>query len=207
MIIKRIILAFFALLLSGGLIISIPVLNFIIHGGFGEKKEPTIVAEVSIKKVALKKQLKPPRKKLRRPVRNRPSRTRLQTGPRFAMDLSVTGIEGVGVEMELVNRARGQGEEEGDVDERPNPDFPPPFRLPAEIRDEETDAYTLLSFCVDERGKAFDIHVMEERPAGMGMAQAGKDALRQTKFSPAQKAGKPVAFCGLEQPFEVKFDD
>lgn len=37
--------------------------------------------------------------------------------------------------------------------------------------------------------------------------QAGKDALSRMTFEPAEKAGKAVPFCGMEQPFEVKFHD
>ena len=47
----------------------------------------------------------------------------------------------------------------------------------------------------------------EESPAGSGLAQAGKDAIARMTFAPAEKDGKAVAFCGMEQPFEVKFRD
>jgi protein TonB len=115
--------------------------------------------------------------------------------------------EGVEVELDLINKSRGQGMEAGDVDEKPSPNFPPPFHLPREIKKTEINARTTLSFCVDETGRVFDIQVVEENPPGMGMAQAGRNALQQTVFQPATKEERPVAFCGLEQPFEVKFDD
>ena len=74
-----------------------------------------------------------------------------------------------------------------------------------EIKAAEKDAYLVLSFCVDPSGHAYEVRVVEERPPGLGLADAGRDALRQTVFSPARKGGLAVAFCGLEQPFEVRF--
>ena len=52
-----------------------------------------------------------------------------------------------------------------------------------------------------------DIKVLEEAPAGSGLAAAGREALSRMTFAPAEKAGKAVPFCGMEQPFEVKFRD
>ena len=53
----------------------------------------------------------------------------------------------------------------------------------------------------------YDIRIVEETPAGSGLAEAGKDALKRMNFEPAEKDGKSVPFCGMEQPFEVKFRD
>ena len=39
------------------------------------------------------------------------------------------------------------------------------------------------------------------------VAAAGREALGRMSFVPAEKDGKAVAFCGMEQPFEVKFRD
>jgi len=83
----------------------------------------------------------------------------------------------------------------------------PNFQVPPQIRDREIDAMLRLSFCVDVGGRAYDIKVIEESPAGSGLAQAGKDAIARMTFAPAEKDGKAVAFCGMEQPFEVKFRD
>ena len=151
--------------------------------------------------------MKKPRKKLKKPVRKKPSRTRLKTGPRFAMDLSVTDAGGVEVELDLMYKGRAQAGGNGDVDEKPSPDFPPPFQLPPEVREAEINAYVVLSFCVDAAGRPFEIQIVKERPTGKGMARAGRKALGKTTFRPALKDGMPVPFCGLEQPFEVKFDD
>lgn len=205
-IIQKIILSIIALALSAALIVSIPMLNFIIHGPSKKNKEK-IIQDITIKKTLIKKARPKPKRKIRKPTRKRPSRTRLKTGPRFAMDLSVAGGEGVEVEMALVNKSRGQGGESGDVDERPSPENTPPFSLPPQVRDSEINALTIIAFCVDESGRAFDMQIAEETPAGLGMGAAGKEALRQTRFKPAVKDGMPVSFCGLEQPFEVKFDD
>jgi hypothetical protein len=204
--INKLILAVFSLLLSGLLILSIPLLNYAQYGG-SKKKEQQKFSKVSIKKINLAKQLKKPRKKLKRPRRKRPSRTRLKSGPRFAMDLSVAGAAGVEVELDMLNKTRGQGVDKGDVDEKPFPNFPPPFRTPKVITDAAIPAYTAISFCVDETGHAFNIQTVEEDPPGMGMAKAGHDAIRKTIFQPAKKDGKAVPFCELEQPFEVTLYD
>ena len=97
--------------------------------------------------------------------------------------------------------------EKGDVDKRPESRTMPDFQVPAQIRDREVDATLRLSFCVDVGGRAYDIRVVEESPAGSGLAAAGREALGRMTFAPAEKGGKAVAFCGMEQPFEVKFKD
>ena len=81
------------------------------------------------------------------------------------------------------------------------------FQVPPKIRDNEIDATLRLGFCVDAGGHVYDIKVLEESPAGSGLAAAGREALSRMTFTPAEKAGKAVPFCGMEQPFEVKFRD
>ena len=71
----------------------------------------------------------------------------------------------------------------------------------------ERDAVLRLAFCVDERGDVFNVQVVEESPRGCGLAQAGIQALSALRFSPARKQGRAVPFCGMEQPFEVRFRD
>jgi protein TonB len=197
-----------ALLLSCLLTVLFPLLNQALKGGHGPQR-PRIVAQVSVKQAEAARRDPTPRRKLKQPVRARPMQTQAKAGPRFAMDLSVGGLEGAAVPMDIVNRPGGGGGqaqgESGDVDEKPSPTAPPPFRLPTEIKAAEKDAYLVLSFCVDPSGRAYDVRVMEEKPAGLGLADAGREALRQTVFSPAKKDGLAVAFCGLEQPFEVRF--
>ena len=65
----------------------------------------------------------------------------------------------------------------------------------------------VVSITIDDEFVVHDIKVIEESPAGSGLAQAGKDAIARMTFAPAEKDGKAVAFCGMEQPFEVKFRD
>jgi protein TonB len=125
------------------------------------------------------------------------------------MDLAVGGLEGAAVPVDIVNKPSGgggqAGGESGDVDEKPAPTAPPPFRMPDGVKSAEKDAYLVLSFCVDQAGRPYEVRVVEEKPQGLGMAQAAREALRQTAFTPARKGGLPVSFCGLELPFEVKF--
>jgi protein TonB len=202
-------IALVALVLSAAVTVAIPLLNHLLNGELGGKKGPRIVAEVSLKQMESAKQAEQPRRKLKEPMRAKPVQASVKSGPRFAMDLAVGGLEGAAVPVDIVNRPSGgggaAGGESGDVDEKPVPTMPPPFRLPAEIKAAEKDAYLVLSFCVDPSGHPYDVRVAEERPQGLGLAQAGREALRQTLFTPAKKGGLAVSFCGLEQPFEVKF--
>ncbi|MDB5103006.1 MAG: hypothetical protein JWP91_695 [Fibrobacteres bacterium] len=198
-----------ALVLSAGVTVLIPVLNHLMNSGGHGKAAPRIVAQVGLKQLESARQAEQPKRKLKQPTRAKPMQTNMKAGPRFAMDLAVGGLEGAAAPMDIVNRPGGGGGEaageSGDVDEKPVPTMPPPFRLPSEIKAAEKDAYLVLSFCVDPSGRPYDVRVAEEKPQGLGLADAGREALRQTVFTPAKKAGLPVAFCGLEQPFEVKF--
>lgn len=202
-------IALVALLASAAITVAIPLLNHLMTREAGGKGRPRIVAQVGLKTMDAARPAEQPRRKLKQPARAKPMQASVKAGPRFAMDLGVGGIGGAAVPVDIVNRPSGgggaAGGEGGDVDEKPQPTMPPPFRVPAEVKSSERDAYLVLSFCVDASGRPYDIQVVEEKPAGQGMGQAGREALRQTSFSPARKAGLPVAFCGLEQPFEVKF--
>lgn len=206
---RNIAIGLVALALSAAVTVLIPVLNHWINSETGGKKEPRIVAQVALKQLESARQAEQPRRKLKQPTRAKPMQTNVKAGPRFAMDLSVGGLEGASVPVDIVNRPSGGGGEAqagtGDVDEKPVPNMPPPFRLPPEVKSAEKDAYAVLSFCVDPGGKAYDVRVAEEKPQGLGMGAAAREALRQVVFTPAKKGGLPVAFCGLEQPFEVKF--
>lgn len=190
--------------------IVLPVLNELLHGGGGRDEAPRVVAEVNVVRT-----VEPPPPEVRpqrtvqQPARARPAPSNLQAGPRFAMDLGVMGGAGGAVApMELVNRRSGAGgTSESGVDERPSPSSPPPFRMPPEVRRREQDASLLLSFCVDASGRPYDIRVAQELPPGLGMAAAGMEALRQTRFNPARRGGAAVPFCGLELPFEVRFSN
>lgn len=208
-VIRKLFIGLVALVLSMAVTVVIPLLNQMLRGEGDGGGKPRIVAQVSMKTLESARQTEPPRRKLKEPAHTKPVQASAKAGPRFAMDLSVGGVSGAAVPVDIVNRPSGGGGaaqgESGDVDEKPAPTMAPPFRFPPEVKVAEKDAYLVLSFCVDQRGKAYDIRVTEEKPAGLGMAQAGREALQQTPFSPAKKGGVPVAFCGLEQPFEVKF--
>lgn len=202
-------IAVVALFLSTLLTVILPVLTYLISDPESAGKKPRIVAEVSMKTLDAPRPSEQPRRQLKQPQRAKPMQASVKAGPRFAMDLGVGGLGGVSVPVDIVNRPSGGGGaaagEGGDVDEKPSPNSPPPFRVPAEVKNAEKDAFLVLSFCVDPSGRPYDVRVVEEKPAGLGMAQAGREALRQTTFAPARKTGLAVAFCGLEQPFEVKF--
>lgn len=208
-ILRNIGIAIVALLLSLALTVAFPLLTHLMSGSHAGTGKPRVVAQVGLKRLDAARPAEQARRKLKQPTRAKPMQTNVKAGPRFAMDLGVGGLEGAAVSVDIINRPSGGGGEvasdDGDVDERPNPNSPPPFRVPPEVKSTERDAYAVLSFCVDPSGRPYDIRVVEEKPAGLGMGQAGREALRQTTFTPARKAGAPLAFCGLEQPFEVKF--
>lgn len=190
--------------------VALPLINYWVKHEPEQKDKPRVVAQVSVARAETPPPQKKVERKIKQPERAKPMQTQVKAGPRFAMDLSVGGIGGVAVAPNLINRPSGGGggtgnaEDQG-VDERPSPSFPPPFRLPDAIREREVDARVVLSFCVDAGGRPYDLRVMEEEPAGAGLAQAARQAVQQTQFAPAKKKGLAVAFCGLEQPFEVRF--
>ena len=208
-ILRNLFIVLVSLAVSLAVTVAIPLLNHIIRGDGPGKGKPRIVAQVSMKTLESARQTEQPRRKLKEPMRAKPMQASVKAGPRFAMDLGVGGLEGVAVPVDIVNRPSGGGGqaqgESGDVDEKPTPTMPPPFRVPSEVKAAEKDAYLVLSFCVDPTVRPYDVRVAEEKPAGLGLAQAGREALRQTTFTPAKKGGQSVGFCGLEQPFEVKF--
>lgn len=200
-----------SLFLSAAVTVLIPLVNHALNGPGSGKAKPRIVAQVEMKKLDAPKPAEQPHRKLKQPARAKPMQAPVKAGPRFAMDLDVGGLTGASVPLDIVNRPSGGGGEgggeSGDVDEKPQPRASPNFRMPDAVRSAEKDAYLVLGFCVDPAGRPYDIRVAEEKPTGLGMAQAGREALRQTSFTPARKGGLPVSFCGLEQPFEVRFSN
>jgi len=205
--IKEIGLILLAMLISAALITSIPILDILIHGK-AFKSEVKKKTEVKIAKVTQAKQEQKKARKLRKPKRSKPKSRSLKSGPRFALDLGVAGMGGVNVPSNLVNVKSGQGGgESGDVDNRPENNCPPNFELPQALREAEENAKVVIAFCVSETGKVYDMRVVEESPSGRGLAQAAQQAVVSSCFEPATKDGKALSFCGMEQPFEVRWND
>ena len=207
--IKRFSLLLAAVLASALLVFSVTMANLFLTGKvFHEKKY--VKTEVAIKKVDEVEKKVEKKKPSRKPNRQKSNSRSPKAGPRFAMNLgAASGSAGAAISEELVADFRGGAlsVEKGDVDKKPESRAMPNFQVPPQIRDREIDAMLRLSFCVDVSGRAYDIKVLEESPAGSGLAQAGREALGRMTFTPAEKAGKAVPFCGMEQPFEVKFRD
>jgi len=209
---RHIVIGVFAAIIAFAAMIALPTVNWLIDGGFKVNNTPRIVARVEMKAVDLIQPRETKKREARKPTRARPTQTNLKAGPRFAMDLGVAGEGGAAAPPDIVNKRSGgggaqKGSDDGDVDQRPSPSAPPPFRVPDGIKSAEKDALLRMSFCVDTQGRPYEIRIVEEKPQGLGMAQAGREALQQTTFQPARKGGLPVAFCGLEQPFEVRFSN
>ena len=208
-IVKRFTILVAAVLASAALVFSVTMANLFLSGKvFHEKKYAK--TEVSVKKVEEVEKKVEKKKPARKPNRQKSNSRSPKAGPRLAMNLgAASGSAGAAINEELVADFRGGAlsTEKGDVDKKPESRAMPNFQVPAKIRDNEIDAMLRLSFCVDVSGKAYDIKIIEETPAGSGLAQAGKDALGRMTFAPAEKGGKAVPFCGMEQPFEVKFRD
>lgn len=206
---KRFTILLAAILVSMVLVFSVTMANLFLNGKiFHERK--FVKTEVAIKKIEEVEKKIEKKHTARKPNRQKSNSRSPKAGPRFAMNLgAVTGSNGAAISDELVADFRGNAMStgKGDVDKRPENRSMPNFEVPSKIRDREIDAMLRLSFCVDVGGRAYDIKVIEESPAGSGLAQAGKDAVARMTFAPAEKDGKAVAFCGMEQPFEVKFRD
>ncbi len=204
---KKIGLIAVALLLSAALLISIPLLNVLLKGAsFGNAEKNK--TEVSVKKIEKKKKNPIKKKPRRRPKRSKSRQRNVKSGPRFAMDLGIAGLDGVSLPQNLINKSRGSGEAvQGDVDDSPELQGGLNFNLPSQIKDAELNASLVLMFCVDVTGTPYEIRVMKESPTGLGLADAGRQALQNSTFSPAIIEGEPVAFCGMEQPIEIRFKD
>lgn len=208
-IIKRFTVLLAAVLSSLLLVFSVTLANMFLTGKIFHEKKYT-KTEVAVKKVEEMEKKVEKKKPARKPERQKTMSRTPKAGPRLAMNLGVaSGTAGAAINEELVADFRGGSlsSEKGDVDKRPESRTMPDFQVPAQIRDREVDATLRLSFCVDVGGRAYDIRVVEESPAGSGLAAAGREALGRMTFAPAEKGGKAVAFCGMEQPFEVKFKD
>lgn len=206
---KRFTLLIVAVLSSLLLVFSVTLANMFITGKvFHEKK--FVKTEVAVKKVEELEKKVEKKKPARKPQRQKSNSRSPKAGPRMAMNLGTASHGGgAAISEELVADFRGGAlsSENGEVDKKPNSRALPNFQVPPQIRDKEIDATLRLSFCVDANGRVYDIKVIEESPVGTGLAQAGKDALSRMTFEPAEKKGKAVPFCGMEQPFEVKFHD
>jgi len=207
--VKRLGLLLAAVVVSMVLVFSVTLANLFLNGKiFHERKY--VKTEVAVKKIEEVEKKIEKKRTARKPNRQKSNSRSPKAGPRFAMNLGVaSGTEGAAINEELVADFRGgaMSSENGDVDKKPESRSMPNFEVPPQIRDREVDAVLRLSFCVDVGGRAYDIRVVEESPTGSGLAQAGKDAVARMTFAPAEKDGKAVAFCGMEQPFEVKFRD
>ena len=207
--VKRFVILLAAILASCALVFSVTMANLFLTGKvFHEKKYNK--TEIAVKKVEETEKKVEKKKPARKPNRQKSNSRSPKAGPRLAMNLGVaSGSAGATINEELVADFRGGAlsTEKGDVDKKPESHAYPNFQVPAKIRDNEIDAMLRLSFCVDAGGRVYDIKVIEESPAGSGLAQAGREALGRMKFAPAEKGGKAVPFCGMEQPFEVKFRD
>ena len=159
-----------------------------------------------VKRITMTPEQKKREKIDRRPRKRLSPQMATKAGPRFAMSLDAQGVDGVGIELDMVSAKNASaGSDDDGVDKRPEPGSPFSVTLPESLRKSETNASVRLQFCVDVAGRPYDIRAVDETPAGCGLAQAGKDALLRTTFSPALRGGKAVPFCGMEQPVEVKF--
>jgi len=204
--IRKLIIFVVAALTSAFLVFSIPVLNMLIKGNFRTERT---YAKTEVKTINPEKPPEPPKPKeaTRKPSRQTMNSRTPKSGPRFAMNLDVVGGGGGAfVPNELVAMQSGGGNtNSGGVDEKPTIKSSPKFNAPQAIREGEINATLRISFCVNANGKPYDIRIIEETPAGKGLANSGRDAIMGIQFAPAKKGGASVPFCGMEQAFEVKF--
>lgn len=202
---KKCIYALVSLLLSAGLILSIPTITILVKNGFSAPKEKNLrITEV--KRITMTPQKKEKEKTQRTPRKRLSPQMSTKSGPRFAMSLDAQGINGVGIELDMVAAQNtSAGSDDDGVDKRPELVGALDLTLPDALKNSETNASVRLQFCVDVAGRAYDIRAVDEVPSGKGLAQAGKEALLKVTFSPAMRRGQAVPFCGMEQPIEIKF--
>lgn len=194
-----------AMLLSAGLIISIPSLSILIGRTFTSGRNEQ-VRTTEVKRVTINQPRRERTRLQKQPRRRTTPRRSGKSGPRFAMALGTQGPGGAAVSPDIINRPSGSGGT-GDqgVDERPELVGSVDLEIPDAVRQAERNATVRLLFCVDVAGKAYDIRVAEEEPAGLGLADAAVTALKQVAFKPAVRDGRSVPFCGMEQPIEINF--
>ena len=202
---KKVLYFILSLAVSAGLIISIPLVTIFVNEGFTLKKKE-MLRKTEVKRIALTPKKQQEKKVRKRPRKRLTPRSAPASGPRFAMALGAQGVDGVGIELDMLTAGTQQaGNEDDGVDERPKLLGDLQVTVPDAIRQAEMNASVRLLFCVDVAGRPYDIRVSEEEPVGLGLAQAGREALSRTTFSPAMRGGQAVPFCGMEQPIEVKF--
>ena len=204
--IRKIVFLLIATVLSAALMVSISAINIFVGGASPRSQKEENRATV-IERTQL---IQPPREQRETRPQPRPRPQPVQTlrsGPRFSMALGVEGASGVAVPSAFLDRS-GAGNDRGStdgVDERPEMTASLDLAIPSAIRDAERNATVKLMFCVDVSGRAYDIRVTEENPPGLGLAQAGTQALQKALFRPALRGGQAVPFCGMEQPIEIRF--
>jgi protein TonB len=203
---RKFLLLLLAVVTSVFLVFSVPILSMLIKGDF---KSGRTFTKTEVKILNQEKPPEPPKPKeaTKKPSQRSANNRNPKAGPRFAMNLDVVGGSGGAVvASNLVAMQSGSGNvSNNDVDEKPNLKSSARFNVPQAIRDGEINAILRISFCVNTSGKPYDIRIIEESPAGKGLANAGREAIMGMQFAPAKKGGAAVAFCGLEQPFEIKF--
>jgi protein TonB len=203
---RKFIILIIAAMTSVFLVFSIPIMNVLVKGNFKTEKTYNTT---EVKMMNQEKPPEPPKPKetARKPSRQNTNSRTPKAGPRFAMNLDVMGTgDGVAVPKNLIAMQSGtENLGSGDVDEKPSLKSSPRFQPPQAIRDGEINASLRISFCINTNGKPYDIRIVEEIPTGKGLANAGRDAVMGMQFAPAKKDGIAVSFCGLEQPFEIKF--
>ncbi|MGL1935747.1 MAG: energy transducer TonB [Fibrobacterales bacterium] len=203
----RILFVILAALLSGLLILSMPIVSSIVKGDLFKTKERKNT-ELVLKKIDLQKPKPKPKKERRKPKRSKPNHRNVKSGPRFAMNLDVAGAGGANVSLDLINKSRGDGGgQSGDVDSKPRPLAQCEMRVPEAIIEFEVNASVTVSFCIDVSGGAYDVRILNEEPVGMGLGNNSIRAIQNCAFEPALRDNEAVPFCGMEKEFEFRFSE
>lgn len=180
----------FACLISGFLIIIIPLLQLLKSGKY-QKKEYKIVQITQAEEV----QKKPKRKikKIRKMSLKSHTRKNIsQSLGRFALDLSVSAQASDGVVTIAQEQTGIYKTWEVDVRPQERRILLPAF--PKEAQEKEIEGRVILEIFINERGYVFTVNIIEEEPSGLGFGRAAAMAVRKWEFEPAMIEGIPVKY-------------
>lgn len=189
-----------ALLISAGLFISMPMMQFIKNGPMKKSEKKRVEIDLSQTMMQKKKQPPPPKKKK---IQQKPKKSstakKLSRSP-LKMDLGLGGSGGAA----LGGSSLGGGAdvyEEGDIDDPAQIQGPGPrVKYPDAAAKNDIHGVVMALVTVGVDGTVQSIEI-KDSPGPYGFEQAIREAYQKVKFKPAMKDGIPVQY-RFQQPFK-----